>query len=82
MCFSSVVLINESFEKFMQLSKFLKFSETLSTNSLGLTPLFFAAVSTFCPCSSVPVKKKTSYSSRRLNLAITSHASVVYAWPI
>ena len=80
MCFSSVVLINESFEKFMQLSKFLKFSETLSTNSLGLIPLFFAAVSTFCPCSSVPVKK-TSYSSRRLNLAITSQARVVYAWP-
>ena len=43
------------------------------------TPLFFAAVSTFCPCSSVPVKKKTSYLSRRLNLAITSHANVVYA---
>ena len=51
--------------------------DTSSTNSLGATPLFLAANSTFWPCSSVPVKKKTLKPSNRLNLAITLQANVV-----
>ncbi len=53
-----------------------------STNSLGFFPFFKAANSIFFPCSSVPVRKKTSSFFRECHLAKTSAAIVVYACPI
>ena len=59
-CLSSVVLIKSLISQLRYLTNFLKFSDILSVNNLGVRLLFLAALSTFCPCSSVPVKKYTS----------------------
>ena len=63
-CLFSVVLTKSVLEIFNLFEKFIKFSETLSTKTFGSLLTFFAAFSTFCPCSSVPVVKRTSYSSK------------------
>ena len=49
-----------------------KFFDTFY-KSLGELLLFFAASSTFCPCSSVPVTNKTSNLCSFLYLAIGSN---------
>jgi hypothetical protein len=55
---------------------------TWSVKACGSIPASRAAFSTFCPCSSVPVRKKTSCPCSRAHRASTSAASEVYAWPI
>ena len=52
----------------------IAFAETSPANALGDRPAAAAACSTFCPCSSVPVRKNTSAPSRRRKRAITSAA--------
>ena len=52
-------------------------AEMPSVKVCGSTPAAAAACSTFWPCSSVPVRKKTSKPSRRLKRAITSAAMEV-----
>ena len=59
----------------------LKRSAFLSASSRGVTPAASAASATGSPCSSVPVRKKTSSPRWRMCRAITSAAIVVYAWP-
>ena len=56
----SVVLMNLSDWMFNAFHACLNFCEISSTNSFGDLPAFFAEVSTFFPCSSVPVTKRTS----------------------
>ena len=56
-------------------------SAFLSASSRGLIPCFSAANATGSPCSSVPVRKKTSSPRWRMCRASTSAAIVVYAWP-
>jgi hypothetical protein len=48
-----------------------------SVHSSGLRPLAAAALATFTPCSSVPVKKCTDRPCRRRQRAMKSHATVV-----
>ena len=55
----------------------IKLTESLSTNSLGFRFELIAAFSTFCPCSSVPVKKNTLFPNNLLYLAIISQAILV-----
>jgi len=81
-CRLSVVRMNWSHEKLYTGSSARKVSETRSANACGVSPAASADCCTFCPCSSVPVRKSTSWPSSRLKRAITSHASVVYAWPM
>ena len=59
MCLCSVVRIKSSISHPKKGIKSIKFNESLSTNSLGFKFELVAAFSTFCPCSSVPVKKNT-----------------------
>ena len=56
--------------------------ETSSANVGVSRPAFCAARATFCPCSSVPVRKNTSSPISRRDRAIASASIVVYAWPI
>eukprot|EP00966_Prymnesium_polylepis_P180777 4186895-Prymnesium_polylepis.2 len=57
-------------------------SDTRSAKACGVSPAALADCSTFWPCSSVPVRKCTSWPSSRLKRATTSHVSEVYAWPM
>ena len=50
-----------------------------STSSFGVTPCASAARWIFRPCSSVPVRKKTSSPQSRRQRVSTSPATVVYA---
>ena len=52
-----------------------------SASSFGVTPSLSAASATGSPCSSVPVRKKTSSPRWRMCRASTSAAIVVYACP-
>jgi hypothetical protein len=69
--------MNWSLETFICRVISRKFSDTRSVNACGSSPAAAADFSTFCPCSSVPVRNITSKPSSRLNRAITSHAVVV-----
>ena len=55
----------------------LKRAAFLSASSRGLIPSFSAANATGSPCSSVPVRKKTSSPRWRMCRASTSAAIVV-----
>ena len=57
------------------------FAALRSTSSCGVTPSRSAAVSIGSPCSSVPVRKKTSRPRWRMWRARTSAAIVEYACP-
>jgi hypothetical protein len=57
-------------------------STSRSAHSRGETPLSSAAVSTFCPCSSVPVRNQVGCCRCRCQRAIMSAATVVYALPM
>ena len=59
------------------MNKLIKLTESLSTNSLGFKFELIAAFSTFCPCSSVPVKKNTFFPNNLLYRAIISQAILV-----
>ena len=52
-----------------------------SASSCGVIPSRSAAFSIGSPCSSVPVRKKTSSPRCRMCRASTSAAIVEYAWP-
>ena len=52
-----------------------------SASSCGVIPSRSAASATGSPCSSVPVRKKTSSPRWRMWRARTSAAIVEYAWP-
>ena len=58
-----------------------KRSALRSASSRGVMPTRSAACATGSPCSSVPVRKKTSSPRWRMWRASTSAAIVVYAWP-
>ena len=77
-----MVLIKSSFERFKVFVKELKSLLIKFAYSNGDLFCDLAAFSTFCPCSSVPVKNFTLYPSNLLNLAKTSQAILVYACPI
>jgi hypothetical protein len=53
-----------------------------SAHTCGLTPLATALLSTFTPCSSVPVRKKVSRPRRRIARAQVSQSVVVKTWPM
>ena len=55
---------------------------TPSTYALGATPAAFAFSSIFCPCSSVPVWKNTSYPCIRRNRAMLSASTISYVLPM
>ena len=63
--------------KFMADARSRNRVETSSVKACGSMPLSRAAFSTFWPCSSVPVKKRTSRPSSRMKRASASQASVV-----
>ncbi len=65
----------------MSAASFRNTPDTRSQNSFGESPSAAALRATFEPCSSVPVRKKTSSPRCRWWRATTSAASVVYAWP-
>ena len=73
------ILIKSSFERFKVFVKDLKSLLIKFAYSNGDLFCDLAAFSTFCPCSSVPVKNFTLYPSNLLNLAKTSQAILVYA---
>ena len=77
-----MVLIKSSISHPKKGIKLIKLTESLSTNSLGFKFELIAAFSTFCPCSSVPVKKNTLFPNNLLYRAIISQAILVYACPI
>ena len=58
--------------------KFFASSTISSTYSFGVIPFSLAFFSIFSPCSSVPVKKKTSYPTSLLYLAIASAIGIDY----
>ena len=66
---------------FKSLHKSVKFFDILSTHSIGVNPFFSAASCIFCPCSSTPVRKLTSFPLSLSYLARTSATIVVYAVP-
>ena len=74
LCRCSVVRIQSSYEIPIASDIARKSAEMPSVNVCGSIPASAAAFSTFWPCSSVPVRKKTSNPSSRLNRAITSVA--------
>ncbi len=74
--------MKSSFEMFSCFQSSLYRGETESTNSLLLIPFAAAVFSTFWPCSSVPVRKKTSRPVSLMYRAIASAATVVYACPM
>ena len=82
MCRGSVVRMKSSLEKFIRAASSRKLPDTRSVKACGSRPAAAAAFSTFCPCSSVPVRNLTVWPSSRLNRASTSQASVVYMWPM
>jgi hypothetical protein len=81
-CRASVVRMKSSLVMRMRAARSRKRCDTASVNACGAMPASAAAFSTFCPCSSVPVRKRTGRPSRRAKRAIVSHASVVYACPM
>jgi hypothetical protein len=76
-CLNSEVRIKSSLEMRRLCHNFFVSSAIPSTNTSGVSPAFCAASSIFCPCSSIPVRKKTSCPIKRLNRAKTSQAIVV-----
>jgi hypothetical protein len=69
--------MKSSLEKFIRTARVRKCSLTWSVKACGSMAASRAAFSTFCPCSSVPVRKKTSCPCSRRHRAITSVASEV-----
>jgi hypothetical protein len=59
-CSRSVVRMKKSFVASSRCTRSRKRAETRSQNSFGDMPAAAAAWATLAPCSSVPVKKKTS----------------------
>ena len=60
MCSGSVVRMKKSFVAFSLAASSLKWTALMSPSSRGVMPSFSAARATGSPCSSVPVRKKTS----------------------
>ena len=73
--------MKKSLETFSRGMSSMKRGALRSTSSCGVTPSRSAASATGSPCSSVPVRKKTSSPRWRMWRAITSAAIVEYAWP-
>ena len=73
--------MKKSFVTLMRGSRARKRSALRSASSLGVTPSRSAAWATGSPCSSVPVRKKTSSPRWRMCRARMSAPIVVYAWP-
>ncbi len=67
-----MVRMNRSYEMFSRLSMASNTSELRDASSVTGMPSFAAVCCIFRPCSSVPVRKRTSKPSRRLNRAIAS----------
>ena len=77
LCLLSVVLIKSLLLSLSLLHKFLNLAETLSVNFNVSISLSLAEFSTFCPCSSVPVKKNTSKFDNLLYLDMLSATKLV-----
>ena len=73
--------MKKSLEALMRGSSAWKRSAFRSASSFGVTPSRSAACATGSPCSSVPVRKKTSSPRWRMCRASMSAPIVVYAWP-
>ena len=82
MCRSSVVLTKPVLEILSICHRSVKVLTIVSAKSFGWICLSAAVFSAFWPCSSTPVRKKTSYPCSLLYRAIMSAAMVVYAWPM
>jgi nifR3 family TIM-barrel protein len=78
---ASVVRMKKSLVASSRGSRAMKCSTLRSPSSFGVMPSRSAASATGSPCSSVPVRKKTSSPRWRMWRASTSAAIVVYAWP-
>jgi hypothetical protein len=79
---ASLVRMNRSKETLSRSCIAWKVSELRSASSAVGTPSLSAVCAIFRPCTSVPVRKRTSYPSSRLNRAIASVAVFSYAWPM
>ena len=77
LCRSSVVRMKSSLEMSSAAAMARNCAETSSANACGANPASRAVFSTFCPCSSVPVRNKTSLPSSRAQRATTSAAMLV-----
>ena len=77
MCSGSVVRMKKSLVALTVLASSLKRTALRSPSSRGVMPSFSAAWVTGSPCSSVPVRKKTSSPRWRMCRASTSAAIVV-----
>ena len=75
----SDVRMKKSLVTFRRGPSAMKRSAFVSASSLGVTPSFSAACATGSPCSSVPVRKKTSSPRWRMCRARMSAPIVVYA---
>ena len=73
----SVVRMKSSFEMPSRFQSATHRGAMRSVHSWGDTPSSRALRSMFTPCSSVPVRKKTSVPASRFHRAIVSAASVV-----
>jgi hypothetical protein len=77
MCSGSVVRMKKSFVTLSSAASSLNLTAWRSPSSRGVMPSFSAAWVTGSPCSSVPVRKKTSSPRWRMCRARTSAAIVV-----
>jgi hypothetical protein len=77
MCSRSVVRMKKSFVTLSVCARSLKRTAFLSPSSRGVMPSRSASWATGSPCSSVPVRKKTSSPRWRMCRASTSAAIVV-----
>ncbi len=77
MCRGSVVRMNSSLLTFISAVISRKFCETRSQKVCGSRPAARADLSTFWPCSSVPVRNLTRRPSSRMKRASASQATVV-----
>ena len=73
--------MNRSKEMFSLSCRRWNTSELRRASSAVGSPSAVAAWATFSPCSSVPVRKRTSKPSSRLNRAMASVAMYSYACP-
>ena len=80
-CSRSVVRMKKSFDASSRSTRSRNRADTWSQNSFGESPAAAAACATLAPCSSVPVRKKTSSPRWRWWRASASAATVVYACP-
>ena len=76
-CRGSVVRMKSSLEMSRSAHAAAKRGANWSVQAAGVSPCSSAARATFCPCSSVPVRKKTSSPIRRCQRASASALTVV-----